>query len=199
MKAMRLKELKKPICPESLAIRSSRVHMKPKFACPQSSVHYPVLPTAGLYPTSFPAVYHSPLPHHTQHRTSTWEASIDISGTELKKYEHFFLRQDPSHPFLCHVPKGWPHGQWSPRAWPGHHGGREAHSFIYSVGGQESGGKRNLAGICCLSFNSVNLVGDSMVLSFLVASAFPQVHWLYSHRSPAVCQKVSPHVSVHLL
>ena len=89
---MRLKEVKKPTCPESLAIRSSRVHMKPKIACPQSSVHYPVLPTAGLYPTSFPAVYHSPLPHHTQHRTSTREASIGVSGTELKKYEHFFFK-----------------------------------------------------------------------------------------------------------
>ena len=129
MKAMRLKELKKPICPESLAIRSSRVHMKPKFACPQSSVHYPVLPTAGLYPTSFPAVYHSPLPHHTQHRTSTWEASIDISGTELKKYEHLFLRQDPSHPFLCHVPKGWPQGlTWTP--W------RKGGSFIHLLCGR---------------------------------------------------------------
>lgn len=45
-----------------------------------------------MYPTSFPAVYHSPLPHHTQHRANTREASIDISGTEPKKYEHFFFK-----------------------------------------------------------------------------------------------------------
>lgn len=98
MKTMTLKDLKKPTCPESLAIGSSRVHMKPKFACPQSwrSVDYPVLPTAGLYPTSFLPVYHSPLPHHTQRSTSTPEASIDISGTEPKKYEHFFKARSVS-------------------------------------------------------------------------------------------------------
>ena len=98
MKTMRLKELKKPTCPESLSIGSSRVHMKPKFACLQSwcSVDYPVLPTEGLHPTSFLPAYHSPLPHHTQPSTSTREASIDSSGTEPKKYELFFKARSVS-------------------------------------------------------------------------------------------------------
>lgn len=60
------------------------------------AVDYPVLPTAGQYPTSFLPVYHSPLPHHTQPSTSTREASKDSSGTEPKKYELFFKARSVS-------------------------------------------------------------------------------------------------------
>lgn len=163
--------------------------MKPKFALPPK-LTFCWLPCAANSRTvpqpPFLPVYHSPLPHHTQRSTSTPEASIDISGTEPKKYEHFFKARSVSPISSCAqrmppwtmISKGM---TWTPRK----KGSWLIHLLCGRTGTWRQGEpERN----CSLSFNSVNLVGDSMVWVSLLL-AFPQLCWLPFSQITQLCAR----------